>query len=92
MSTVRSREKRAQRTPMARTGIERLNRAARRIERAGKGGPQAVIQAAAEAGLVEAQRYEGGILYRTPRGRYVFGWINHRSLADGCGFDDQIED
>lgn len=81
-----------QRTPMSRSGIARLNQIARRIERANGGnGPAAVVAAAREYGLrVVREDDESGILYRTERNRYVYGWTNHVSLAAGCGFDDQL--
>lgn len=84
-----------QRTPMSRSSIARLNQIARRIERQmdDADGPQAVVEAAREYGLIKVKEYDqSGVLYRTPRNRYVFGWMNHSTLAAGAGFDDQIED
>lgn len=80
-----------QRTPMRRTSIARLNQIARRYERAGYDGPSAIIAAAREYGLQVVQEYdESGILFRTERGRYVFGWTNAPTVAAGAGFDDQV--
>ena len=79
------------RTPMARSSIARLNAAARRYERAGADGPEAVLAAASDAGLIAVADYdESGVLFRTLRNRFVFAWTNHASVAAGCGFDDQI--
>lgn len=82
-----------QRTPMARTGIAKLNQLARKYEREGCDGPSAVAAAAHQYGLISVRAYdESGILYRTKRNRYVFGWTNHATVAAGCGFDDQVND
>jgi len=83
-----------QRTPMARSGIARLNQIARRIEqRNGGDGPAAVIAAAQETGLIMVTVLdESGVLYRTTRNRFVFGWTNVSSLAAGAGFDNQVSE
>ena len=82
-----------QRTPMSRSGIARLNQIARRIERGmdAPNGPNAVTSAAREGGLVVVREDdESGALYRSPGGRFVYGWTNHPTLAAGAGFDNQI--
>lgn len=81
-----------QHTPMSRSSIARLNQIARRLEREGSTGPEAVVGAAREYGLINVREDdESGTLYRTERNRFVYGWTNHASTAAGCGFDDQVD-
>lgn len=76
------------RPPMATTSIATLNKAVRRLVKGGAEPAQAVVQAARAAGLIAVREYdESGVLYRTQRNRYVFGWTTGTP-----GFDNQVSD
>ena len=74
--------------PMARSGIAALNAAARRNQRNGASGADAVIDAA-KAAQLNYVREEGTVrLYRSRRGALVVAWLE--GAQGGAGFDDQI--
>jgi hypothetical protein len=78
---------------MARSSIARLNQIARRIVRENGGdAPAAIVATAAECSLEIHTIHEAGILFRSERNKFAFGWTNGSRIEHGgCGFDNQID-